>query len=137
MKRRNDAISTEGNPNAEELLHEFSETLTFLTGRVVQFIEDLANTSGIPPSILAERVLQQLGDSESGGTPGSEEDLSSLPTASTETNPKPRKVAVARSPRRKVQGKNVICPTCKKKFHPMGISPHMRMAHHQIYKKAA
>lgn len=112
--------------------------LAFLTGRAIQFIDNLALNAEVPLYILAERVSDQLGNSESGGTSGPEENLPALPVASTKKRASTRKVAVARGSRDKVlkaHGK-VECPVCKKDFYRKGIGAHTRLAHGQSYKAA-
>ncbi len=78
--------------------------VAFLTGRVVEFIENVARNAGVPSDLLAQRVLSQLGNSEVRQISRPEETVSPLPENGAKRSSPARKVAVGRRPRRQLSG---------------------------------
>jgi hypothetical protein len=78
--------------------------LAFLTGRVVQFVTEIALNEGVSPNLLADRISNQLGNGQGGELLWPEDTVSPLPSAKSKTHPASRKVAMARRPRLKLSG---------------------------------
>jgi hypothetical protein len=81
--------------------------IAFLTGRVVQFIDNVARNAGIAPDLLAKRVSEQLGDSEMRQVPGVTKVVSPLSQRRTSAHTSARKVAVARRTPSKLSGQRL------------------------------
>ncbi len=81
--------------------------IAFLTGRVVQFVENVARNAGVPSDLLAQRVLFQLGNSEVRQSSGPEKAVSPLPENGSEGNSTTRKMALGRRPRRHLSKKTL------------------------------